>query len=65
MLGMVQSLNLSVSVGIILYEALKQRQAKGFYKQRRLSPQEFEAIRKKWLGLITGDTIRIYLFFEK
>ena len=51
MLGMVQSLNLSVSVGIILYEALKQRQAKGFYKQCRLSAREFEAIRTKWLGL--------------
>jgi len=51
MLGMVQSLNLSVSVGIILYEALKQRQAKGFYKHPRLSAREFEAIRNKWLGL--------------
>lgn len=51
MIGMAQSLNLSVSVGIILYEALKQRQEKGFYKKRRLSSQEFKAYMKKWLRL--------------
>lgn len=51
MIGMVQSLNLSVSVGIILYEAMKQRQEKGFYKKKRLSPEEFETYMKKWLDL--------------
>jgi len=51
MIGMVQSLNLSVSVGIILYEAIKQRMEKGFYKKGRLSSDEFEIHRKKWLGL--------------
>jgi len=51
MIGMVQSLNLSVSVGIILYEAIKQRMEKGFYKKRRLSSEEFKIHRKKWLGL--------------
>lgn len=50
MIGMVHSLNLSVSVGIILYEALKQRWAKGLYKKRRLSPEEFDALLKKWLA---------------
>jgi len=49
MLGMVQSLNLSVSVAVILYEALKQRQAKGFYGQRRLSDEEFEHLYGRWL----------------
>jgi tRNA (guanosine-2'-O-)-methyltransferase len=57
MLGMVQSLNLSVSVGIILYEALKQRWAKGFFKQRRLSDKDFENYLKKWLrGSAEGET---------
>lgn len=51
MIGMVQSLNLSVSVGIILYEAMKQRKEKGFYKKNRLSPKEFETQMKNWLGI--------------
>ncbi len=50
MLGMVQSLNLSVSVGIILFEALKQRRARGFYDRRRLSDKEFEGYLRKWLA---------------
>jgi len=49
MLGMVQSLNLSVSVAVILYEALKQRQAKGFFGRRRLSDEEFERFYGRWL----------------
>jgi tRNA (guanosine-2'-O-)-methyltransferase len=50
MLGMVQSLNLSVSVGIILFEALKQRRAKGFYDRRRLGDDKFERYLRKWLA---------------
>ncbi len=51
MIGMAQSLNLSVSVGIILYEAMRQRQKKGFYKKRRLSEEEFKTYMEIWLGL--------------
>jgi len=51
MFGMVQSLNLSVSVGIILYEALSQRLGKGFFESQRLSPEEFEDYLNKWLDL--------------
>lgn len=50
MIGMVHSLNLSVSAGIILYEAMRQRAQKGFYKKTRLSKKEFESCLKKWLG---------------
>jgi tRNA (guanosine-2'-O-)-methyltransferase len=50
MIGMVQSLNLSVSVGIILYEAMMQRKKKGFFKKERLPSDEFEKYMKKWLG---------------
>ena len=50
MVGMAQSLNLSVSVGIILYEAMKQRRAKGYYDQRRLAEDEFERFTKNWLS---------------
>ncbi len=56
MVGMAQSLNLSVSVGIILYEAMKQRQEKGYYKNRRLPLNEFKAFTDKWLGLSKKDS---------
>jgi len=51
MTGMAQSLNLSVSVGIILYEAMKQRMEKNYYKEKRLSPEEFKSFLKTWLKL--------------
>lgn len=50
MIGMAQSLNLSVSVGIILYEAMKQRKEKGSLGKKRLSPKEFESFLKTWLN---------------
>ncbi|MCR4396794.1 MAG: hypothetical protein NUW07_08715 [Candidatus Saccharicenans sp.] len=50
MVGMVQSLNLSVSVGIILYEAFRQRQARGFYSSCRLPAEEFERRLQHWLS---------------
>ncbi|MBE3112424.1 MAG: hypothetical protein IMZ46_18270 [Acidobacteria bacterium] len=51
MLGMVQSLNLSVSVAVFLYEALRQRSAKGYFDKARLSAEEFERLKKRWLNL--------------
>jgi len=51
MFGMVQSLNLSVSVGIILYEAVRQRFGRGYFESRRLSPEEFEETLDRWLDL--------------
>ncbi|RPI97677.1 MAG: hypothetical protein EHM31_13110 [Candidatus Aminicenantes bacterium] len=51
MLGMVQSLNLSVSVAIMLYEALRQRATKGYADQSRLPVGEFERLRKQWLNI--------------
>jgi tRNA (guanosine-2'-O-)-methyltransferase len=49
MVGMVQSLNLSVSVAIVLYEAFRQRQAAGIFDKPRLSPAEFEDFKTRWL----------------
>jgi tRNA (guanosine-2'-O-)-methyltransferase len=49
MLGMVQSLNLSVSVGIILYEALRQRRASGRLPGG-LPPEEYAELVRKWLS---------------
>ncbi|NOR15355.1 MAG: hypothetical protein GQ544_06600 [Candidatus Aminicenantes bacterium] len=51
MFGMAQSLNLSVSVGIILYEALKQRASNPNYTKPPLSPEDFEFFKKQWLKL--------------
>jgi tRNA (guanosine-2'-O-)-methyltransferase len=51
MLGMVQSLNLSVSVAIILYEALRQRAAHGYLEKAKLSAAELDRLQAKWLGL--------------
>jgi len=50
MVGMVQSLNLSVSVGIILYEAFRQRQACGFYASSRLRKEDFDYWLNFWLS---------------
>ena len=51
MFGMVQSLNLSVSVGIMLHEALRQREAKGYLDRAKLPPGELERLRKNWLNV--------------
>jgi tRNA (guanosine-2'-O-)-methyltransferase len=51
MFGMVQSLNLSVSVAVMLYEALRQKAAKGYGERSKLPAAESERLRKKWLNL--------------
>jgi tRNA (guanosine-2'-O-)-methyltransferase len=49
MVGMVQSLNLSVSVAVVLYEAFRQRQALGYFDRPRLGRAEYEALKSRWL----------------
>jgi tRNA (guanosine-2'-O-)-methyltransferase len=51
MRGMVQSLNLSVSVAVIIYEALRQRTVRGYLERARLPAAELERLRKSWLGI--------------
>jgi tRNA (guanosine-2'-O-)-methyltransferase len=48
MYGMVQSLNVSVSAAITIYEALRQRKLKGMYKKSDLSDQQVENEILKW-----------------
>lgn len=48
MMGMVQSLNVSVAAAIILYEAWRQRWAKGMYDKASLSPEELALLEKDW-----------------
>jgi tRNA (guanosine-2'-O-)-methyltransferase len=48
MLGMVQSLNVSVATAVILFEAQRQRRAAGFYDAPRLSDEERNALALRW-----------------
>ncbi len=48
MYGMVQSLNVSVATAVILYEAERQRRAKGLYDRCRLGEDEMKAVLEKW-----------------
>ncbi|GAB6035572.1 RNA methyltransferase [Fundidesulfovibrio butyratiphilus] len=51
MQGMVQSLNVSVAAAVILYEAFRQRQAKGLYDTPSLSEEERETLYERWIDL--------------
>lgn len=48
MFGMVQSLNVSVSAAITIYEALRQRRKKGMYSANELSSQNLEERINNW-----------------
>ncbi|HTX18627.1 MAG TPA: RNA methyltransferase [Bacteroidota bacterium] len=49
MMGMIQSLNVSVACAVILYEALRQRTAAGQYDGLQFSPGLFESLFEEWL----------------
>ena len=47
-MGMVHSLNVSVATSLILYEAMRQREAAGMYAQNRIPPDDFERRLFEW-----------------
>jgi tRNA (guanosine-2'-O-)-methyltransferase len=49
MYGMVQSLNVSVSAAISIYEALRQRSLKGFYDKSELTSKELKEHLDEWV----------------
>jgi tRNA (guanosine-2'-O-)-methyltransferase len=49
MQGMVQSLNVSVAAAVILYEAFRQRMAKGMYDAPGLTPEEIQDKFDGWI----------------
>lgn len=49
MMGMVQSLNISVACAVTLFEAMRQRSAAGAYETQKLDDTVFEAIAAEWL----------------
>ena len=48
MQGMVDSLNVSVATGLILYEAVRQREEAGMFATSRLPPEEFATTLFEW-----------------
>jgi tRNA (guanosine-2'-O-)-methyltransferase len=58
MLGMVHSLNVSVAAALLLYEALRQRQAAGMYDRTRLSPEAFDARLFEWAYPALASSLR-------
>jgi tRNA (guanosine-2'-O-)-methyltransferase len=48
MVGLIQSLNISVACAVTLYEAMRQRVTKGMYEQSRLSEAEIEKLVEEW-----------------
>lgn len=49
MMGMVQSLNVSVAAATILFEAQRQRQVAGMYKAPQVDPQTLKTLTFEWL----------------
>lgn len=49
MVGMIQSLNVSVAAAVSLYEALRQRLACGALSRSSLSPEELDALYEDWI----------------
>ena len=49
MMGMSQSLNVSVATAIVLYEAVAQRRAAGMYDHSRMAPGRHATLRFEWL----------------
>ncbi len=48
MFGMIQSLNVSVTTALILYEAQRQRMEKGLYDTRQLDDERFNNLMFEW-----------------
>ncbi len=49
MMGMIQSLNVSVACAVTIYEALRQRIQKGYYTIPRFEEKMLEKIKEDWL----------------
>jgi len=55
MMGVTQSLNVSVACAVVLYEAQRQRQAAGMYDNCRLDDETLARQRFKWLHPVLAD----------
>jgi tRNA (guanosine-2'-O-)-methyltransferase len=50
MMGMIQSLNVSVAAAVALFEALRQRDARGMYGSPRLREDLLEQLYREWIA---------------
>jgi tRNA (guanosine-2'-O-)-methyltransferase len=50
MMGMIQSLNVSVAAAVALFEALRQREARGMYRTPRLEKELLEELYREWVA---------------
>lgn len=48
MVGMVESLNVSVAAAVIMVEAMNQRHAAGHYDERKISDEEYDRLLFEW-----------------
>lgn len=55
MMGVTQSLNVSVACAVVLYEAQRQRKLAGMYDNRRLDDQTLARQRFEWLHPVLAD----------
>ncbi len=58
MMGMSQSLNVSVATAVVLYEAAAQRQAAGLYDRSRMDPARHARLRFEWLHPVVARYCR-------
>jgi len=49
MMGMIQSLNVSVACAVTLFEVVRQRRAAGHYDTPKMNDQEMEAMLRSWV----------------
>ena len=49
MMGMIQSLNVSVACAVTIYEALRQRMNKGYYSDPRFEKNILEKLKEEWM----------------
>ena len=58
MRGMTQSLNVSVACAVVLYEAMRQREAAGLYASPRLDAETCRVQRFEWLHPVVARFCR-------
>jgi tRNA (guanosine-2'-O-)-methyltransferase len=58
MMGMVQSLNVSVATALLLFEAFRQRQAMGLYSSSRLPPERYRELLFEWAYPELAENLR-------
>jgi tRNA (guanosine-2'-O-)-methyltransferase len=65
MMGMVESLNVSVACAVSLYEALRQRRAAGRYDRPALAAEDIDARLRDWLDREGRDTAVLGMAMEE